>query len=901
MNVIQCRIKSSLAARIVKAYDVAYKEYSLHPDPRFMALALAQACDQVNMEIAEGLAPDTSCVCTTLQSQTEFHPCANCLEPVLCHTLTLDQDEQRVCPECLQDPPASKDRLRAEEVIEQSLAVNFRRELRRLGRDPDDKVHVELFKKALAELVATLPDQSEGAAFSDAYANDEIVKISSEVQTKLSRARHPDIASVDAARPRFHAAKSGMLGHAPGNLVVTRDFINRLKGIHVPGVLALVGKWLQMSDQERASYVHEFVSRLEDMHIVRCKIPYYVAAKGTEAMIRERYKREMAEVRAGRPIPGEDGPWRANSERWTQASIPIARYEEEDSYIWRKVRRDAFIKIGSQYQKIFPDVKLQYAKDGSIYIGFNACTKSTPKGVMEVGYGFNGIAVLCRERLDRTRFYCNKRSKTVNTVYDYYAEMIRSCYFDHACILGDCRETDTHFLHLPKVLRFKHFLRLSVGHLHHKEQMILRWSGEPSDISEREDDAGVPNNMLMETWAENSSKFEYDEDFYAIMRQAAQRASAPSWLYKPDGDLPKNADSALAQVTSVDISSELALGPTIDLLKLGEDDDEKNVDNSAAATAAATAAAAAAAAQGGETSGDSRPPLAGADTEPATEIRNHDYENLEVEIANLAVKGDRAYGTVMVVGTLIGYATQAGQFITVDGEVLGRWDANGTVYRTTNLLLPEIGQYKGSTEVKRALYDGQVDNLVDNNHIFYTYVLVDTSERVGFATTANTFMANDHSILGTFDADLRRVYDAKGEFIGQFDEFMDVLWIEQGADDGSASDDQQDDDIITGEQVDPTRIIGKIPRPDRVPDQVPSNHGLYNFTVRDPPADPAFAQFTDENRGRFVTQAGTVEGGWYQSGDIFVISGQNKHETLAHVSWDEQKQTWVALLTDKTP
>jgi hypothetical protein len=83
---------------------------------------------------------------------------------------------------------------------------------------------------------------------------------------------------------------------------------------------------------------------------------------------------------------------------------------------------------------------------------------------------------------------CNRKHATGDSAYALYAKLLRSACVDHACIGGGCQEPETHLFHLPKALRVKHPLRLSVAHKHHGRQILSGWPEEPSDVSQRVDE-----------------------------------------------------------------------------------------------------------------------------------------------------------------------------------------------------------------------------------------------------------------------------------------------------------------------------------------------------------------------------------------------------------------------------
>lgn len=157
--------------------------------------------------------------------------------------------------------------------------------MRWFDRNSETMEQQQLLQEGLAELLKTLAEnQSEVAVYSDAYGDNETVKVPFEIDTTYERAQHPEIPRVNAVKPRVSTPSSGPVAHAPGNMVVTRDVKNRTRYIHLAGVLRLLAKWLSMDSADRKECVREFINALDAMHLARCKVPFYTAAKGIEVV-----------------------------------------------------------------------------------------------------------------------------------------------------------------------------------------------------------------------------------------------------------------------------------------------------------------------------------------------------------------------------------------------------------------------------------------------------------------------------------------------------------------------------------------------------------------------------------------------------------------------------------------
>ncbi|THZ05939.1 hypothetical protein D6C95_02621 [Aureobasidium pullulans] len=134
----------------------------------------------------------------------------------------------------------------------------------------------------------------------------------------------------------------------------------------------------------------------------------------------------------------------------------------------------------------------------------------------------------------------NRKHATEDSAYALYAEMLRSACVDHACIGGDC-------------------------------QMLSGWPEEPSDVSQRVDEE---NNILMETRLENRTKLDLDKKFYSHLRDIFRRSVVTSELYDPNINLSSDTDQTLADVSDVDYNSEVVRGPTTKMTEDANADDE---------------------------------------------------------------------------------------------------------------------------------------------------------------------------------------------------------------------------------------------------------------------------------------------------------------------------------------
>ncbi|THY94189.1 hypothetical protein D6C92_05000 [Aureobasidium pullulans] len=737
-------VKSTLALRVVLALDIGYKTYSLKADPRYTILAVAEAIDMINQEIAEGVPPTAGCVCTKAQCKFEFHPCAVCLDPALCSTLTYNSDGVRVCPGCI-GTTKDVDKF-AKAIIRERLRWLVRHEAMQSGRDHKNEAHERLKTKCIDELCATLPNQSNGPAYCDAFADNEVVMIPEEMAT-TGRRMHPDSISIDAKLLRVHAKGIGLMGHAPGNVHITRASINRAKFVWPPGVLALLTRWIKDAEGRQA-YAHEFMHQMADMHLLTCKTPFYAAIKNTEKVERSKLQRQRAEIVAGRPTPNEHGPWEQKSQQWIEAKVHPVTVGDEDSFTWEKEPRNGLLNIAAQYEQDL-GVKLQYSSDGCPNIGYDTSTKDNPNGLMEEGLNWNSMAVFCRERRERMRLKCNRRHATEDSVYALHAEMIRSACLDYACAKGDCKEPDLHFFHLPKALKIKHPLRLSIGHKHHGLQMLTGWPEEPSDINQRNDKI---NNIRIETWLENWTKLDLDEDFYDLTREVFTRLVVPRDLYDPTTSPPQDVDVSLAEGQDVNYNAETVAGPSA--MDLYEEDVGHGNDPE-----------------------DPELPLSG---KPPSDPKHPSMRSITFEVGqtdyalltddDLVGEDHIFYGRTLLVGDQTGYAFTDGTFRTSTGKVVGKHDHDGDFYALAANIASFPKPYAGPCRLAKMIYHLQIPSIVDSESQFFDIVLINDLD-VGFANTSDKFVTIDGNVVGSLDTASGTVTDANGGEVGNIGAF----------------------------------------------------------------------------------------------------------------------------------
>ncbi|THW24249.1 hypothetical protein D6C89_05303 [Aureobasidium pullulans] len=289
--------------------------------------------------------------------------------------------------------------------------------------------------------------------------------------------------------------------------------------------------------------------------------------------------------------------------------------------------------------------------------------------------------------------------------------MLRSACVNHACIGGDSQEPETHLLHLPKALRMKHPLRLSVAHKHHRRQMLSGWPEEPSDVSQRVDEE---NNIRMETWLGNWTKLDLDKKFYSQLRDIFRRSVVTSELYDPNINLSSDTDQTLAGASDVDYNSEVVRGPTTKM----------------------------------------------------TEDANADDEGRCLRGYRIVGKTSIFYGQTQVVNGKTGYAHNDGNFRTTDGIIVGKFGDDGSLYPLGGKFLPQPKQYSGPCIIAKMVYHIQIPSMVDKNSPLYDVILIKDDDQVGFATTSGDFVTEDGAIVGRLEADSGLISDTADDTVG---------------------------------------------------------------------------------------------------------------------------------------
>ena len=222
-------------ARLLPVIDTISQTFIATADPRQSLLAGARMTDAVNVMIAEGTPPDTTCDCTEEQSRIELHHCASCLTLVYCYALTSNDNTLRICGPCVerrqQHGVEAKESL-TEGMIRRSVRNSLRNEWKMIGANSDDALNVRIRDEIMDYAISQV--QEGGKTYRDEYTQK--LAIPPVEVPGFGRKVHPLVPSLDACFP-IATAHGTVRAHLPGNVVITASMNNLITGLQVPGLL----------------------------------------------------------------------------------------------------------------------------------------------------------------------------------------------------------------------------------------------------------------------------------------------------------------------------------------------------------------------------------------------------------------------------------------------------------------------------------------------------------------------------------------------------------------------------------------------------------------------------------------------------------------------------------------
>jgi hypothetical protein len=198
------------------------------------------------------LSADTHCVCANEDERyQEAHYCMVCLQLFPCHTMSWTKDGRLVCNQHFKDgyiPPGMAQRL-AVEVSERARLCD--RYLDTLSAEDRDDI-----KRVITTFLTP-----EG--FNDLYSG---------YHTLIGG--HPKRMNIDAVFSLWKSGERFFVHHAD-NVILTSDFLNRMKNTDIPIVLAIASEAVKATDTgAHSGKIEELELRFDHAFLIRSSIPY---------------------------------------------------------------------------------------------------------------------------------------------------------------------------------------------------------------------------------------------------------------------------------------------------------------------------------------------------------------------------------------------------------------------------------------------------------------------------------------------------------------------------------------------------------------------------------------------------------------------------------------------------
>ncbi|KAK5708912.1 hypothetical protein LTR17_020240 [Elasticomyces elasticus] len=491
---------------ITPVLQAGYTAYVESGDVTQALIATATVADFMNGQIKAGFAPPGECSCTSVTQNEVHHHCSRCFMLVLCSKRQPNAYGSMLCENCLKlDDDTSN---LSENRVKAGLTRSIRQECRRLGIPVDEKD----IQDAVDDAVAQLPQgQGKERKFIDKYTG---------VEHTIVGWLTPFGLSVDAVDPFARMPDGTLRNHVAGNVLVTTSRINFAKGRrNLPGVLEEVKVHFLASEtsggdrldgNQKVDLDKQTLGLCEPLHIIACKQHMQTGIRLNVALTSEEVKATEDEWRSGKL--SVDGDHTA----WTEYASRIVRDIEEMECPWDDETLKAQAKICLQIEKKFGYSFQKSPEDQAPWISLEP---------MPEDWNMDKWFTFCYTRLQRLKLLCNRYWETLDTEEGIAAELMWQMATDEEAYLE--------FLNLPRSMKMRHALMMSLGKKIHGQQMLTGWPAHPRELSDRDDSK---NNLLGETNFSNTFKGNLQKEGCLQGREYIGKINVPKEKY--DRDLP---------------------------------------------------------------------------------------------------------------------------------------------------------------------------------------------------------------------------------------------------------------------------------------------------------------------------------------------------------------------------
>lgn len=505
-------LKTGTATRFHHVIKTMHEAWVDTQDIKTTWEAGCRAGDRVN-EGSHEESLGTVCSCDEETATSTSHLCDRCDLPTLCCDLSRRWVRERWCPACeeawLNDTAETEQNVSLRRM-RSALQWLIKHEEKKRNNDGsgDAKVDPEQFKQAVEVLEAFL-DDPKTYSWRDGYNSNKRVDTT---QYKLTGPYcDPFLPSVEAPLP-LSDWKGRYSVHAPNNITVTALWINKAKSMLPPAILGIVGDFC--NSDRTTDNKKTLLDKANVLHEITSKTPYVKAKRLNAPFDSKKLQQDQKEWVEGILLPSKNQPWQSELYKIGTKSFNTAMKSSE----WRPRGVDRLLAVVHQIEERFE--KQLPRRNGCPYF-------LDPAGMPDDWtWGVCWYLIECR--IDRMKYWCNKKWETIDTIETIFLECIWQV-LDPTC--GD-------LFGIPITIWVRHPLRFAVDHLVHGKQMRTRWTTEsPQSIEDRDDSL---NNILIESAFTNRAKSNIPNERYVELQEDMNSMNVEAKWFKrsPDESSP---------------------------------------------------------------------------------------------------------------------------------------------------------------------------------------------------------------------------------------------------------------------------------------------------------------------------------------------------------------------------